>query len=316
MDLSQSTAYGGGRWAELERRTDFVAEKDEFRFWRNSGVDSEYGKLREVLLRLPGREMELISDADAVQFLERPDPGQLCWEVLALARVFKEFDVTVHLVDHPMPSPNLLYMRDLFLATRGLTFLARPATEIRAGEECAVAEVLSGLKVPLHTVMSGIFEASDVLFVRPDEIFFGYGNRSAPQVVEEILVNSGSPCLRSGGSFLLPRATQHLLGVVNIVAEDTVLVRRIVPENLMSFLKSRFEKIVLLEETQEVIERQAMNVVTVSPRQIIMPDDCPETSRLFRLHGLRVIEVCIKELRKGAGGLACATGILRRDAVA
>jgi hypothetical protein len=45
-----------------------------------------------------------------------------------------------------------------------------------------------------------------------------------------------------------------------------------------------------------------------------MPAGCPETRRTFEDAGIEVAgEIRITELLQGAGGLACATGILARE---
>jgi len=57
-----------------------------------------------------------------------------------------------------------------------------------------------------------------------------------------------------------------------------------------------------------------MNVVTVKPRVIVMPVNCPDLKRLYAARGITVAaEVEIGQLLNGAGGLACATGILGRE---
>lgn len=57
-----------------------------------------------------------------------------------------------------------------------------------------------------------------------------------------------------------------------------------------------------------------MNIVTVSPRTIIMNADCPETKGLYLKAGLTIAaEIRMTQLINGAGGLACATGIISRE---
>ena len=56
-----------------------------------------------------------------------------------------------------------------------------------------------------------------------------------------------------------------------------------------------------------------MNIVTVAPRRVLMPDDCPKTKEFYEKNGIQVAGLLnIPELRHGGGGLACATGILER----
>jgi arginine deiminase len=66
-------------------------------------------------------------------------------------------------------------------------------------------------------------------------------------------------------------------------------------------------------EIEETTAMQGMNVVTVAPRTIVMPKGCPTLKRIYAAAGLTVAaEVGIEQLKRGAGGLACATGILSR----
>ena len=57
-----------------------------------------------------------------------------------------------------------------------------------------------------------------------------------------------------------------------------------------------------------------MNTVTLGPRTIVMPTNCPDLKRLYETNGMTVAaEIDINQLLNGAGGLACATGILARE---
>ena len=61
--MSLTAAYGGPNWSP--RHQSFRDEMVEQ--WGNWGSSSEYGRLRAVLLRRPGPELESIEDFDAVQ---------------------------------------------------------------------------------------------------------------------------------------------------------------------------------------------------------------------------------------------------------
>ncbi len=313
MDLKKFSAYHGGNWQEIQRKESFSQEKQAGQPWRNSGYDSEYMPIKEVVLRIPGNEIRDMVDPSAVQFLSVPDHAALLKEMEDLVDLYREMRITVHTIKDDLPMPNMLYMRDLFLATKGLTFIARPATIIRQGEEVQAARFLADLSVPLHTVQTGTFEASDALFISPDELVLGVGNRTEGPVGSELEANI--PDVDVIGTFTLPKEVQHLLGTLNIVDRSTVLTRSIAPKPLLELLHNRFEEVIILPENEEVTEKQAMNVVALAPGKVLMPDDCPETRRTYENAGLNVIETDIAQMRCGAGGLACATGILSRELV-
>lgn len=315
MDLKQRTAYGGGEWNRIKRTKGFWEEREAGTIWRRSGYNTEYARLRDVVLRMPGQEISKISNPDSVQFLDCPELDVLREEILRLADVYRAAGVHVHFVNTPAAKPNLLFMRELFLATKGVTFIARPATEVRAGEEVYVAAALARLGVPLRVVTDGIFEAADVVFLKPDEVVFRQGNRSSPEVIEEIL-RSSTDLLRLVGRYSWSGdATQHLLGVMCILDHDLAVMRRLAPPQLVQTVRRDIGEVVFLEETNEVTHRQAMNVTVLGPRKIVMPDDCPETRRVYEEHDVEVIVTKATEIRKGAGGISCATGVLTRDII-
>ncbi|MGH7127163.1 MAG: dimethylarginine dimethylaminohydrolase family protein, partial [Planctomycetaceae bacterium] len=58
----------------------------------------------------------------------------------------------------------------------------------------------------------------------------------------------------------------------------------------------------------------AHNFVTLGPRDIVMPEQCPVTRAFYESHGVRCRTVVVDELMKAAGGIGCLTGVLRRGA--
>jgi N-dimethylarginine dimethylaminohydrolase len=56
-----------------------------------------------------------------------------------------------------------------------------------------------------------------------------------------------------------------------------------------------------------------MNVITLEPRRIIMPTNCPSLRAVYQQAGLRVLaEAPISQLLNAAGGIACTVGLLAR----
>ncbi len=315
MDLKTFTAYGGGDWHRIQRSTTFREEREASVIWRRGGYNTEYAPLRAAVLRMPGDEIARIEDADGVQFLRRPDPSALNEELTALADIYRAAGVDVHYLTARADKPNLLYLRELFFATPDLTFLARPATDVRAGEEVVVARLLAELGIPMHAVTRGVFEAADAVFLRPNRLVFRHGNRSSVEALDEVLVNSSDHLKVTGRYRWSGDATQHLLAVLQVLDHDLAVMRRLAPEELIQEVTRQIGEVFFLEETHEVTHLQAMNVTILGPRRVVMPDDCPRTRKIYEAHGVEVVEARVAELRKGAGGIGCATGILARDIV-
>jgi N-dimethylarginine dimethylaminohydrolase len=162
--VSQSTltaAYGGDRWSpRLASMTEDMAET-----WGDWGVSSEIGRLRAVLLRRPGPELDAVADFDAMQMRSDLIPDVVRAQHDALTKAYRAHGVVVHHVEQGrIDKPNAMFVRDLMLMTSEGAIVTRPASTVRAGEERLIAEALARLGVPILMSVhgSGTFEGADV----------------------------------------------------------------------------------------------------------------------------------------------------------
>jgi N-dimethylarginine dimethylaminohydrolase len=102
--------------------------------------------------------------------------------------------------------------------------------------------------------------------------------------------------------------------VFQIVDKDLALIRRkFATDDVIRCLESYGFHLIKIAETEEITKNQAMNIVTIAPRKIVMVANNPLTKRIYEKNGIEIAaEVEVSELIKGAGGLGCATGILCR----
>lgn len=311
------SAYQGAGWRP--RRASMALELSRLRAPR---VNSEYGRLKAVLLYRPGREMLGIKDPNAVQHLARISPGRIRREYAALTAAFRGEGVAVHMLKAGVeragrgPSFNLMYVRDLFFNTMEGAVVARMAGAARAGEEAIASRALSGLGLPINKSISGrgLFEGADALWLDKKTVLCGVGARTNDEgflQLRQLLALQGVTAVKAP----LPRGVQHLLGLLQIVDRDLALLRTAkASARIRAVLRRHKIAVIPVPETDEVSRRQGMNIVTVAPRRIIMPSSCPDLKRLYLAAGLSVAaEVEISQLINGAGGIACATGILSRD---
>ena len=310
------SAFQGRGWRP--RPKSLSAELAEDRgIWASRRVDSEYKRLEAVMLYCPGRELARVRNPNAVQHLERIDPAAIKKEFDAISSTFRRLGVTVHMLPRGFDEekPNLMYVRDLFFNTLEGAVVSRMASAVRAGEEKHAARALSELGVPINRTISGrgLFEGADALWLDPKTVLCGVGNRTNAEgfaQLRAVLKAQGVEAL----STPLPRGIQHLMGILQIVDSRLALVRvEIAPKSLVRLLVRRRFAVVPVPEIEETTAMQGMNVVTVAPRTIVMPKGCPTLKRIYAAAGVTVAaDVEIEQLRRGAGGLACATGILSR----
>jgi len=285
------------------------------------GLDSEYEELTSVLLYKPEPAIAAHTDPTAVQHLAPINHEELSEQLDRVIDTFTSLDAHITLIDPPedpfdSSNFNMMFCRDLFFMTPEGAILANMANETRRGEVSHAACTFEKGGIPvLHTIFGeGRFEGADALWINKRLIAVGVGNRTNMQGFEQI-----KAVLRKQGIDSVPlpstqKATQHLLGSLQIVDRDLALVREeIISSETITFLKKQDFKIVGIHESPEVRSRQAMNIVTVAPRKVIMTAGCPETRRIYLDAGIEVVaELMISQLINGSGGLACTTGTLAR----
>jgi N-dimethylarginine dimethylaminohydrolase len=315
-------AYQGLGWDPRQG-----AHQDELaagRSWSRCGLDSEWGRLRQVVLTLPRTDWPAPDDWDRVQYLDPVDFRALDEELRRYADVLRALGVEVHMATAPPrgdgpPLYNSVFVRDQFFATGEGVVVGRLGSLPRAGEERHVAERLARLGVPiLRTVRGqGCFEGADALWLTPRLVAIGTGNRTnsdgAAQVTA-LLAELGVEVL----AVPLPGGIQHLLGILQIIGPRTAVLRRDKPiaPALRRGLLDRGFRILDLDAGDEITRGQAMNFVTVAAEEVVMLADRPETQAALAGAGVRVhATVRADQLLRAAGGLACATGVLERDLV-
>jgi len=322
MDLKDAAAYHGAGWQA--RAMTLADEIQRGEIWAPMTVNSEWAPLKAVMLFTPGREIENIGDPDQVQHLAPIEHARLDENLRSLRAIYEKHGVSVYDVSELILFPevrqqfNLMYMRDAFFATAEGAVIARMASRVRAGEEKFTGAALATLGVPIRMTIggSGTFEGADALWINPRTVLCGVGKRTNHSGFVQLKALLAAMDVQVH-QVVVPDSIQHLLGIVQIVDRDLVFVRaEHASHALTAFFRANDYQVVEVPETQEIAERQAFNIVTLGPRKILMPSGCPEQKEFFLNHGVAEVEEChITELIKGAGGIACATGILSRETV-
>ncbi len=309
-----AAAYGGPGW--LPRRQSLREEIG--RLWGLCGSDSEWAPLKAVLLHPPGDELKSIQDPDEVQFLEIPDLPTALAQHQALAAAYQAEGVQVHFVNPGERSfPNLMFLADLLFMTPQGAILARPASEVRAGEERWVARRLAELGIPiLHTVHGrGTFEGADALWIRPNVVLLATGLRTNPMGAEQVssvLHGMGVEVLRVS----LPADAMHLMGSLRLVSPSAAVAWHArLPEGVEQRLALLGIQTHYLPDAREASAGHALNFVTLAENRILAPAGNPQSLAFYKSLGVTCLTVEVGELAKAAGAIGCMTGVLERELV-
>jgi N-dimethylarginine dimethylaminohydrolase len=313
-ELFRAAAYGGEGWSP---RT--APLRDEIgACWGRCGQQSEWGRLRAVLLHQPGPELA-VADPDAAQMLAPVEPALAAKQHGALAEAYRALGVQTHYVDPPTPpTPNLMFVADLVFLTPEGAILARPASTVRAGEERWVARRLAELGIPiLRSVRGrGTFEGADAAWLDPETVLLGRGLRTNAEGAAQVAATLAELGVRS---LLvdLPYGAMHLMGMLRFADRDLAIAW---PGRLavaaVEALGERGYRVLFLPEAPDVERTAALNFVTLGPRRILMAGGYPAFEAFYEKAGIACRTVAVDELRKAAGGIGCLTGILERELLA
>jgi N-dimethylarginine dimethylaminohydrolase len=287
--------------------------------WGDWGVSSEIGRLRAVLLRRPGPELDAVTDFALMQMRSDLAPDVVRMQHDALAEAYRAHGVVVHLVERGrIDKPNAMFVRDLMLMTPEGAIVTRPASTVRAGEERLVAEALAQLGVPILMSVhgSGTFEGADAIWVDDDCCFLAEGlrtNEEGANQVERMLREIGvAEVVRVG----LPHGAMHLDGLLALIDRDLAVVwPRRTPFKVVETLRKRGYRFI---EVQDEIEAQGclpMNFVALAPGEILMPAGGERMAAAYEAAGVRCHFMDISECIKAGGGIHCMTGFLKRETV-
>jgi len=285
-------------------------------------VNSEYKPLKVVLLCRPHPKIVKVSNPQDVLHLAKIDYAAMEKEHEQLIELYRKLKINIFLIDpRKIRCPdynfafNIIFTRDHFMMTPRGAIICGMFSDIRQSEIKYAQKALKAAGVPVRMVIgdNGTFEGADALWVKHKLVIVGVGNRTNLQGFQQIskeLKKDGIKCI----PVQTPRGAIHLLGALQFIDADTALARvdLIGPETIAILRKNRV-KIVRVPESFEVREKQAMNFVVIAPKTIIMPAGCPQIKKVYTRVGIKIAaEIAIPQFINAGGGLACATGVLKR----
>jgi N-dimethylarginine dimethylaminohydrolase len=311
-----AAAYGGEGWRPRE-----AAHGDEIgSVWAACGLDSEWAPLEAVLLHPPGAELAASAEPEAALMLAPLDLGRAREQHDGIAAAYHAAGVEVHEVrPDGAPSPNLLFVADLVFMTPEGAVLARPASQVRAGEERAVARRLADLGIPILRTLraEAVFEGADAAWLDPKTVLIGRGlrtNDAATAQVAALLSEMGVETIVAD----LPYGTMHLMGLLRFADRDLAIAwPRRTPHRAVEAIRTRGARVAFLpdEALAEAEHGRALNFVTLGPRRVLMAAGNPASQRFFEDQGIACTTVPVDELAKAAGAIGCLTGVLRRKSM-
>ena len=248
--------------------------------------------------------------------LRWPERELLEQQCLATQAFFESRGIAVHLHrPNRSPPPNYLFMRDLVFMTPQGAILARPASPIRAPEARFAQAALAAAGIPILEMIRGnaMLEGADCLWISQDTVLVGTGKRTNTAAVDALKRILHSMNVQTQ-SVSLPPGVQHLLGVLLMLDRDLAAVdaERMTPE-IDKALAQHGIQTIAIPPSHENRDRRGMNGVTLGPREVVIPADCPAIVEQMQDAGVHVHELDVSAYIQAAGALGCMTAILERE---
>ena len=279
------------------------------------GMYNEFGRLKAAALYRPNPLEIDQTDAAAAMYIELPNIANVMREFDGIVQKLTELGVEVVVLDGKDATPatsNMIYLRDVATTIGDRIFLSNMKHELRSEEPGKFAKLLTAYNPEyaqhIQTLPEeALIEGADVLILSGKEACFYTGSRTNTAAREAI--SSAMPGLKTWEiAANIDGVPQHILGAYHIIDRDLVSRRKTYCQDSIGDMTY-----IDFDENEETKQGFSLNIVTIGPREILMPASRPKTKAKLESYGITCHEVEINEIHKMGGGLACMLLPLRRE---
>jgi N-dimethylarginine dimethylaminohydrolase len=281
------------------------------------GLDSEYGRLRDLLVgpidHYSWQESSNAIAQRAARLGLKFDPRAAKVQYAEMIRTYEEAGVTVHLLP---PSPDLPYQvfaRDSSIMTPWGAVIMQMLKPYRRGEYAACLRFYLQNEIPIYDlVTAGNVEGGDFMVLQPGVAICGCsGERSIEPAVQQLK----GWFEREGWEFKIYEFDPHFLHLdvqMSMLADGlaAVCVEAVEPE-LVRWLKAK--RIRIVEVPYASAMQLGCNLVSLGAERVMIPASNRPLIEACRAEGLTVFDPDVSMIGNGGGSIHCMCQALRRD---
>ncbi|MFB5196756.1 dimethylarginine dimethylaminohydrolase family protein [Neobacillus sp. KR4-4] len=222
-------------------------------------------------------------------------------------KTLKKHGIEVSLLPYHKKYPEQVFTRDIGFTLGQTIFVAKMATDVRAGEEDILKQWLEDEEISYYNLYEERIEGGDVVIDR-ETIYVGLSNRTDQKAAEHL-----QSLLTQFKVITIPFKDKylHLDCIFNVVSPEVAL---IYPNALrkkdIDFFASRYE---LIEVSQEEQFQLGTNVLSIGNKRVFSLPVNGNVNKQLRNRGFEVIEVDITEIIKSGGSFRCCTLPILRE---
>lgn len=280
------------------------------------GVDSETGRLRDVLLCAPDNFKWLPTSAISRATLASGagfDASLAAAQHAELVAAYEAAGVRCHFLEPDPELPYQVFARDSSVMTPRGAVVTQPAQSWRRGEYAPVIRFYEGAGIPIRGMISaGSIEGGDVQIPEPGCMLIGNGEErteigAARQLAGWMEADGWEVRIEP-----IPSRFVHIDVLTSFVAPKLAAVCvEAASGGLTRWLREKGFEIV--EISAEDAFGLGVNAISLGDGRVISPSGSARLNEQLRSHGLEVLDPDLSMFTAGGGGAHCLTQALRRD---
>jgi arginine deiminase len=280
------------------------------------GVDSEYGRLLDVMVCRPESFRWLPTSAITRATLDAGhtlDAELALSQHAALVAAYEEAGVRCHFMEPDPVLPYQVFTRDSSTMGPNGTVITQPAQWWRRGEYAPAIRFYQEAGIPIRGMISaGSLEGGDVMIVEPGSVMIGAGETRTQQVAADQLAGWFREDGWEARVQPIPERYVHIDVLVAVLAEKLAAVcSEVLPAAAVEWLREKgFE---LIEVSAEQAFTLGVNAISLGGERVISAAGAVDLNAAIRARGLEVIELDLSMFTLGGGGPHCLSQALRRE---
>ena len=303
------------------------------------GAQTEYGKLKKVLMNRPTEKLKNVTPGNKDAYLFR---DVVYWKVFQeehdfFTDVLRGEGIEVILLNDVLDNsdiaiveslPNLVYTRDVCTVNNQGSFTLRMTYQPRYVEPFLVEKAMLKLGVPiaLRVTPPGMVEGGDFVWLNEDTVMMGFGTRSNEVGVEQVKSKMLGGAMEEFVAVILPSFRVHLDGALMVMSPDLALFHKgslalfpayVYNENEMrivyleDYLKEKNIDLIYANDTE--IRMFGTNIIGLGDDKCISYEWNERIMDILEQRGFDVIGIPGSQLSIGGGGPHCMTCPVLRD---
>ncbi|WP_412917735.1 dimethylarginine dimethylaminohydrolase family protein [Metabacillus sediminilitoris] len=224
-----------------------------------------------------------------------------------LVKTLKNNGIEVILLPYHKKYPEQVFTRDIGFTLGQTIFVAKMATDVRAGEENVLKQWLDDEEISYYNLEGERIEGGDVV-IDQETIYVGLSNRTNQKAAEQLQL-----LLTQFNVIPIPFKDKylHLDCVFNVVSPEVALIYpNALTKKDIELFSSRYELIEVSEEEQFQL---GTNVLNIGNKKVLSLPVNEKVNKQLRNRGFQVIEVDITEIIKSGGSFRCCTLPILRE---